>query len=81
MTRESLDQLNTVKRPRNEARLVISLELQVNMDETPSWQTDAIDVVRDRLADVHVVGYLAPLKDALQSLGIKAFWMDYEVSK
>lgn len=58
---------NTVKRAKDEARLVITLEVKVDMSDTPSWQTDAIDRLRAigvEEMDPTDDGFDAYLKDA-----------------
>lgn len=71
----------TIKRPRNQARVVITLEVEVDLQESPNWQKDATDVIRARLAAVSPTMPVAECILFLKSLGITTLSDTCEVSK
>lgn len=73
--------IKTVRRPKDRARLVITLEVGVDLKEAPRWQSDALDVIRDRLADIEVGDYLLALRNLLSALGISTYDIKAEAAK
>lgn len=71
--------LGTVKRKRNQARLVFTLEVECDMSKAPPWQTDAIDVLRSLDHD-EVLDRLRNGK-SLKPLGLKVVSDKVEMSK
>lgn len=72
----------TIRRPRNECRLVITLDLEVNPTDIPNSR-HAVDVVREVIKDARVGSYalgMQPLIDALGVLGIKMAGQKIEVA-
>jgi len=69
---------NTIHRPRNQVRLVVTLEVECDMRNKPNWQPDAIDVVR-KIQD-EVLDRLRAGK-SLKPLGLKVLSDKIEVSK
>lgn len=68
----------TVKRPRNQARIVVTLEIELppTLMDCIAWKRDATDLIRG--ADVDLS---ADTSAALESLGIRILSQKTEVTK
>jgi hypothetical protein len=77
--------MKSVRRAKNRARIVITLEVEVPppmMTEAPSWQTDALDVLRPLMAEFDKgTSSTQLIPEFLKSVGIAILSEKYEVAK
>lgn len=75
-----------IKRPKDQARLVVTLELRVpdfaaKREEKP-WQSDAVNMLRDILSRPanSLEHCVEPLREFLKEVGLQVLSEEYEVT-
>jgi hypothetical protein len=84
--------MKSVRRAKNQARIVITLEVEVPppmMAEAPNWQTDALDILRPLMAEFDEGWGISSIHqwdaqlipEFLNAVGITILSEKYEVAK